>query len=150
MFALKVVKCFHCLCFFYCVIDINVHICSNFGSEKTYPGLSQISPRSLPRCSGFCVRVVHWCVCISANALRNHTRRFPVGSPCPPMTNDEYSMLSPLTVDAWKVRCNPCSKDFCKRTITDHLRNQHEASKDVVRGWHPHRDAMAVSESTPR
>ena len=27
---------------------------------------------------------------------------------------------------------------------------EHVFSKDVVRGWHPHRGAMAVSEPTPR
>ena len=42
MFALRVgffsnVKCFRCLCFSGCVADINVHICSNFGSEKDLP-----------------------------------------------------------------------------------------------------------------
>ena len=43
------------------------------------------------------------------------------------------------------MRCNPCSKDFCKRTITDHLRNQHEASKVMVRGWHIRKDATNLS-----
>ena len=47
-------------------------------------------------------------------------------------------------MDAWKVRCNPCSKDFCKRTITDHLRNQHEASKVMMRAWHIRKDATTA------
>ena len=80
----------------------------------------------------------------SYNALRNHLRRFTDGSCCPPMTTDEYSLLSPSDVDAWKVRCNPCSKDFSKRAITDHLINVHSASQVMVRGWHIHKDAMAA------
>ena len=90
------VKCFRCLSFFCCVADINVHICSNLGSERTCPSFANLSP--------FFASLQWLFVCesctgayASANALHNHTRRFTVGSRCPPMTNDKNSMLSPLT-----------------------------------------------------
>ena len=38
--------------------------------------------------------------------------------------------------------CLRCSK-FSKRTIEAHLVKEHVFSKDAVRGWHAHRDAMA-------
>ena len=87
---------------------------------------------------------------MSAKALQKHSRKIQGGSCSPPMSNEEYSSLSPSDGNLWKVLRLRCSKNFSKRTIEVHLVKEHIFSKDVVRGRHVHRDAMAVSEPTPR
>ena len=72
-------------------------ISAAISARKGLTLLSRISPRSLPRCNGVCVRVVQWCVCIVRMRFTITLAVSPVGSCCPPMTNDECSMLSPLT-----------------------------------------------------
>ena len=76
-------------------------------------------------------------------SLRNHTRKYPNGSYCPPMSNEEYSVLSPSDGNLWKVQCLRCVYFFSKRTIEAHLVSEHGFSTNVLRGWHIHRGAMA-------
>ena len=79
----------------------------------------------------------------SANALRNHTRRFPAGSCCPPssftthpVAAEEHGLLEPSsTSDAWKVFCLGCSKDIAKRQAPEHLMKTHRCSNDMVKGF---------------
>ena len=61
----------------------------------------------------------------------------------PPVSNEEYSSLSHSDGNLCKVLCLRCSKNFSKRTIEARLVKEHVFSKDAVRGWHAHRDAMA-------
>ena len=65
----------------------------------------------------------------SANALHNHTRRFPVGSRCPPTTNDENSMSSPLT---WMP--GRCVAFRVQRTLA----NEPQRTTSVINTRRPH------------
>ena len=118
-------------------------ISAAISARKGLTLLSQISLRPLPHCNGLRVRVVHWCVCICERASQSHTP-FHRWIALPSHDQRQELNVESADVDAWKVRCNPRSKDFCKRTITDHLCNQHEASKVMVRGWHIRKDATAA------
>ena len=150
MFVLKVVKCYHCLCFFYCVVDIYVFSAAisalkDFRSLTSFPFSSSLLvqwPFTCAQCSTEYMQ----CECF-AETLSQVSRWIVFPLPCPTRSTH---LLSPSDGNLWKVLCLRCSKSFSKRTIEAHWVKEHVFSKDVVRGWHPRRGAMAVSEPTPR
>ena len=79
MFVLKVVKCFHCLCFFCGVVDIYVFSAAisalkDFRSSTSFPFSSSLLvqwPSLCARCSTGSM---------SAKALQKHSRKFQGGS----------------------------------------------------------------------